>query len=184
LRPNIQLNTGLYYPPDSKSPRGTFDATDPDPRNPAPVVEVQVYGGTAVLDATVKGLFQRLGRVEDQFKGDQDSINEYEVFDFHDDGKEGDRVPGDGVYSARIALDPKLVPARGAEYRVAIQAFTTPEEQVKGTQARNIQPEASDAESLEQVRNGEKLPEKYTEAIKFQRASSTRFRVENSGGGE
>lgn len=174
LRPNVQLNVGLYYSPaNAGAARGTFDAAEPDPDNKDPIVEVQVYGGVPILGATVQGFYQRLGEFSGA-EGEEDALNAYFPVEFHDDGdhaRHGDRAKDDGIYSARIPLDPSTTPRGGAEYRFAIQAYTTPD---RAQEARNILPEPSGAEPAGKALSGD-----ITTALPFQRATSFRIRVEN-----
>ncbi|MEJ7638530.1 MAG: hypothetical protein WKF75_11295 [Singulisphaera sp.] len=86
-------------------------------------IEVQVFGGSSVLNARMKGFLQKIDEVTDPITGS--------AIDFFDNGQGGDRDANNGVYTALIPID-RL--ARDAEYRVSIQALSTAE-------SRNIEPE-------------------------------------------
>ena len=87
-------------------------------------IEVQVYGGTSVLGASIRGVLHKL----DEGTGPINPIAQ----DFHDDGTTyGDRKANDGIYTSIIALDQI---DQGKEYRVLIQAEST-------DASRNIAPE-------------------------------------------
>lgn len=189
LRPNVQLNTGIIYEPLTASPvltpkkiegeagrrpnidrsmRGTFSAL-----MPGPVVEVQVYGGTAILGATVKGIYQVLGG--------NNPLDRFPGIEFKDDGKTPDRVKDDGIYSAQIPLD--ATPDGGADYRLGIQAFA--DRRLNGRKTSNVpfepSDEASEATAKQNAKNNQRsdlnTPQD-AEALEFQRATSIHFRAE------
>ena len=138
-------------------------------------VEVQVYGGTSVLGASVRGVLHKL----DVGTGTINPIAQ----DFYDDGKTyGDRKADDGIYTTQIPLD-KI--EKGMEYRLLIQAEST-------EVSRNIAPENPNinddkrradakAQGLKDIRTtnvvGVKPLEQRT-AERFQRASTIQIRVE------
>ena len=192
LRPNVQLNTGIFYQPDRTMPeapkrldeaekdvearerswdqlRGTFQG-----QLPGPVVEVQVYGGTPILGATVKGIFQVLGK--------SNPLDKFPGIDFTDDGKFPDRTMGDGVYTAQIKVND--TPPGGADYRVAIQAFANRIGKPKRwTENIAFEPsdEASKKRSDENKAKGEKSDKgeaQDRDPVEFQRTTSIHFRVD------
>ncbi|WZO96240.1 choice-of-anchor X domain-containing protein [Isosphaeraceae bacterium EP7] len=184
-RPNVQLHASLVQaPPESD--------IDPPPADRGTVrtelgqarIEVQVFGGTSVRDAHVFGGLQKLtpgvGPIDLSY------------LSFKDGGADGDRVADDGVYTALIPID-RL--GQEAEYRVSIQALSTPK-------SRNIVPEdpnAGDAARRKALidsgfkkivpkpatpEGGDKDATKADEtpslgkALEFERATSIHFRVE------
>jgi hypothetical protein len=189
LRPNVQLNTGIIYEPLTasssltqkkiegeaeqkptidRSMQGTFSAL-----MPGPVVEVQVYGGTAILGATVRGIYQVLGG--------NNPLDRFPGIEFKDDGKTPDRVKDDGIYSAQIPLD--ATPDGGADYRLGIQAFA--DRRLKGRKTSNVPFEPSDEASEAKAKQNAKENRKSdfntpqdAEALEFQRATSIHFRAE------
>jgi hypothetical protein len=102
-----------------------------DPSGLEPIVRVDVYGGSRILGATVRGLYQVTGVGGGQ-PGDFNTI------DFQDDGVAPDRDKDDGIYTARIIVAGK--PAPGAECRLGIAAFATDRQST-----RNLPPGPSDA---------------------------------------
>jgi hypothetical protein len=202
LRPNVQLNVGLAYEPGDPAPRGTFEARRVGEDKKDPIVEVQVFGGTAITGATVQGFYQVLGT--------SNKLEKFPHVTFVDDGGgkdgSGDRVRNDGVYSARLPILVDDVPDGGAVYRVAIQAYTTGgrrDERGREIQAENIAPEPSDSASHEAEKAAakdqsqdrtaqggreardkavEKVGDRFIKPLIFQRATSFQFRVNKPTG--
>ena len=186
LRPNVQLNAGIVYeprvPPAAAQPkklnetdadkllplttiRGTFPSL-----LPGPVVEVSVYGGTPILGANVKGLYQVLGK--------DNPLDKFPTIDFQDDGLTPDRAKDDGIYTAQIPVDG--TPSGGADYRLGIQAFATDKQPT-----RNVAFEPSDDASAKRTEANAKDKKKADAGapqdappLLFQRATSVHFRVE------
>ena len=138
-------------------------------------VEVQVYGGTSVRGASIRGVLHKL----DAGTGPINPIAQ----DFHDDGKTyGDLKANDGIYTSIIALDQI---DQGMEYRLLIQAESTeasrniapedPGENDKERRATAIAAGVKDVRAIpaEEVKTPE--PQK---AVVFQRATSIQIRVE------
>lgn len=180
LRPNIQLMTALVQ-------KTSGDEIDPPPADLGLIrstqgqarIEVQVFGGSSVINARMKGFLQKIDEVTNPITGSS--------IDFSDDGQGSDRIASDGIYTTLIPID-RL--ARDAEYRVSIQALSTAE-------SRNIEPEdpnKDDEERRKKLRekgnkeiamraSGEKPEDVKKEeqvlkkALEFQRATSFHFRV-------
>lgn len=175
-RPNFRLNAALVQQPNDPElippppNRGLSRVMDRRAK-----IEVQVFGGTSILGAAIRGVLYKIGEGTDMIN----PIGQT----FYDDGEtSGDRTKGDGVYTTTIPLDQI---EKGMEYRVLIQAEST-------GKSRNIAPEdpnANDAERRKQaIAQGVKTvrpePAEETVAVKpepaviFQRASSIQIRVE------
>ena len=177
-RPNFRLNSTLVQLPNDPEllppppNRGISRAMDRRAR-----VEVQVYGGTSVLSASIHGVLYKLG--EGNTKIDPIGQN------FFDDGvTSGDRNGGDGVYTTLIPLDQI---DKGLEYRLLIQAESTdsscnipPEDPNAKDDERRQRAKALGVKTVVDPNPKEKVivvpaPEK---AVRFQRASSIQIRVE------
>ncbi|WP_165252178.1 hypothetical protein [Paludisphaera soli] len=174
--PNIRLTTSLVQLPDDP------ELVPPPPRrglvramDRRAILEVQVYGGTSVLGASLIGTLQKID-------GGTTPIEPI-AQDFHDDGHTyNDKTANDGVYTTIIALDRFTV---GSEYRVVIQAESTrlskniaPEDPGKNDEARRRDAKARGDKTkrekpVEEVETPAEEP-----ALKFQRASSIQIRVE------
>ncbi len=176
-RPNFRLTTALMQMPDDPDlvppppRRGLVRAMDRRAR-----IEVQVYGGTSVLGASLRGVLHKL----DEGKGRIIPIAQ----DFHDDGETyGDREANDGVYTTLIPLN---TIDTDKEYRLLIQADSTPEskniapedpgkrDEERRKQARDLGKKDVRAAPVEKVTTPE--PQK---AVIFQRATSIQIRVEH-----
>ncbi len=138
-------------------------------------VEVQVYGGTSVLGASIRGVLHKLDTGTAM-------INPI-AQDFYDDGKTyGDLKADDGIYTTLISLDQI---EKGQEYRVLIQAESTqvskniaPEDPGKNDADRRAAAIAAGVKNVrkdpvEEVKSPEPEPPK-----PFQRATSIQIRVE------
>ncbi|WP_157579419.1 hypothetical protein [Singulisphaera acidiphila] len=175
-RPNFRLNSALVQLPNDPElippppNRGLSRVMDRRAK-----IEVQVYGGTSVLGAAIRGVLYKISDGTEQIN----PIGQT----FYDDGvTAGDRTKGDGVYTTIIPLDQI---ERGMEYRVLIQAEST-------ENSRNIPPEnpnvnddkrreAAIAQGIKTIRldPADKIPDPEPEpAVIFQRASSIQIRVE------
>ncbi|MFO0910464.1 MAG: hypothetical protein U0794_19320 [Isosphaeraceae bacterium] len=144
-------------------------------------VQVQVYGGTSILGASIRGVLYKL----DNGKAEINPIAQ----DFFDDGKTyQDVTANDGVYSSIISLDQVGGDNQGGggiEYRVLIQAQSTetsrniaPEDPNKGDAGRRAQAaEAGDRTVRKDAGDDTPSPEP-TPAQIFQRATSIQIRVE------
>lgn len=138
-------------------------------------IEVQVYGGTSVRGASIRGVLHKL----DEQKGRIDPIAQ----DFHDDGKTyGDLRADDGVYTSLIALDQI---DQGKEYRVLIQAESTetsrnipPEDPAQNDQARRAEAIAAGVSTVRAAPLAEVPTPQPEKALIFQRATSIQIRVE------
>jgi hypothetical protein len=138
-------------------------------------VEVQVFGGTSILNASVRGVLHKLDAGTETIR----PIAQ----DFRDDGSTyGDRTANDGIYTTLIPLDQVNT---NKEYRILIQADSTPG-------SKNIAPEDPGkddtkrradaiAKGVKNVRSAPveevKTPTNET-AAEFQRATSIQIRVQ------
>ncbi len=175
-RPNVRLNAALVQMPDDP------DLVPPPPRkglvramDRRAKLEVQVYGGTSVLGASISGVLHKI----DSGSGTIEPIAQ----DFYDDGQTyGDRSANDGVYTSIVSLDQS---PKGMEYRVFVQAESTskshnipPEDPGKNEEARRKDARSRGATTVREqpvvkVETPESKP-----ALQFQRATSIQIRVE------
>jgi hypothetical protein len=186
LRPNVDLHTGIVYetlrPADAAKPE-KINETEADRRQPlntihgtfnsllpGPVVEVSVYGGTPILGASVKGLYQVLGK--------DNALDRFPSIEFRDDGVTPDRVKNDGTYTAQIPVDG--TPAGGAAYRLGIQAFATDKQHTQNVAFEPASKEAADRtqENLQQNKKADAGEPQDAPPLHFERATSIHFHVE------
>jgi hypothetical protein len=122
-RPNVQLIAGLRQPQPKDGDRefgkdkveDAFRGTILSNTNEA-IVEVQVLAGAPVTNADVMGRFQWIDETNNTI--------ETPTLNFLDNGLLPDLRKDDGVYTARIALQP-ATKRKPAEYRVFVQASST-----------------------------------------------------------
>ena len=119
-RPNVQLIAGLRQPQPKDGDRefgkdkveDAFRGTILSNTNEA-IVEVQVLAGAPVTNADVTGRFQWIDETNNAI--------ETPTLKFLDNGLLPDLRKDDGVYTARITLQP-ATKRKPAEYRVFVQA--------------------------------------------------------------
>jgi hypothetical protein len=163
-RPNVQLIAGLRQPQPKEGDRefgkdkieDAFRGTIPSNLNEA-ILEVQVLAGAPVTKANVTGAFQWIDETNNAIQSP--------TLNFLDNGILPDMRKDDGVYTARIALQPATT-RRPAEYRVYIQGSWTPD--VKFIPLAEVIP----------IKNEEPKKEPEPPPVpQFQRATSINFRA-------
>lgn len=130
-RPNVQLIAALRQDPPYDKDKDPIEAEEVAYRGLVrsemfeAIVEVQVNSGAPVKGVDVTGSFQRISLDPT----DSQDIRT-ETVQFMDDGKAPDMLRDDGIYTAKIPLEPP--PRKDAVYRVIIQAMTTDESEYTG----------------------------------------------------
>jgi hypothetical protein len=164
-RPNVQLIASLRQPQAKdgdfdpmKDPEYAYRGTIPANLTEA-IIEVQVLAGASVRNAAVTGKYQRFDSTDKPI--DTPSLT------FLDDGIYPDLSKDDGVYTARVTLEPSTR-RRGAEYRVWIQA--RPTEDVRFIALAEPLPRKDGTEKADLNTEPPPVPP-------FQRATSLNFRV-------
>jgi len=123
-RPNVQIIAAIRQPQPKDGDRDP--AKDPEfafrgviaPNQFDTVVEAEVFAGAPVLEATVSGSLQRIDKTNEAI--------ETPSYTFKDDGVYPDLLKDDGLYTARVTLQP-AARRTAAEYRVSIQAVSRKE---------------------------------------------------------
>lgn len=123
-RPNVQILAAIRQPQakdgdhdPAKDPEFAFRGVLAADKLEA-IIEAEVFAGAPVLNAEVTSTLQRIDRTNLGI----DTPN----YVLRDDGIYPDLLKGDGVYTARITLEP-AARRTAAEYRVMIQARSTTE---------------------------------------------------------
>jgi hypothetical protein len=142
------------------------------------IVEAMVTAGSPVQNVTVTGFYQKV------------EVNGGSVtspaLTFLDDGKWPDTTAGDGVYTAKITLDPQEK-RKQADYRVLIEARSNDKTSYVPTETFT-KPAATAANSPTTKTAKAKAPappvddQPTPSPPKFQRATSVDFMVEGAGG--